>query len=63
MALNMKEERKKIGLTQIEFAKRLGFSNNTVSKMERGDLPVRKVTELAIKYIVMDETKQLPLAV
>jgi transcriptional regulator with XRE-family HTH domain len=43
--------RKRLGLTQPQFAERLGLSRHAIIRYERGD-PVPQVTVLAIKYLL-----------
>ncbi len=49
----MREIRKKLGLTQIQFGKLLGFSNpNTmISNMENEKAPVTSQTERLCRYV------------
>ncbi|MBD1210706.1 MAG: helix-turn-helix domain-containing protein [Ignavibacteria bacterium] len=49
----MREIRKKMGLTQIQFGRLLGFLNpNTmISNMENGKAPVTSQTERLCRYI------------
>ena len=50
--MNIKEAREKLGLTQIDFALRLGLTRDHISKMERGVKPVQRQTELAIECLL-----------
>lgn len=43
--------RKALGLTQSEFADRLGLHQSTVSKFETGELPIDKRTLLAAQAL------------
>jgi hypothetical protein len=38
-------------LTQRALAERLGFHPNYFAQLERGDVPVREVVALAVRYI------------
>ena len=38
-------------LSQRALAKRLGLHWNSVARMERGELPVREVVALAVRYV------------
>ena len=42
---------RKAGLTQRALAERLGFHPNYFAQLERGDVPVREVVALAVRYI------------
>lgn len=44
---NIREIRKRLGLTQTEFAQALGLNQSTISRFERGELAVDKRTALA----------------
>lgn len=48
-SINLKELRKKFGLTQIELAKKLGISNSTLAHYESG---IRKISlEMFLKIL------------
>lgn len=49
---NMRDIRRQLGLTQIEMADRLGVQQSTISRYERGDLPVDKRTQLALDALL-----------
>lgn len=34
--------RKRLGLTQVQLAKRIGITSNTVARWERDELPIRE---------------------
>lgn len=40
--------RRELKLSQVELAERLGLHQTTISRLETGDLPVDKRTELAV---------------
>ncbi|BEV00101.1 helix-turn-helix domain-containing protein [Novosphingobium olei] len=44
--------RRKLNLTQCEFADRLGLHQSTISRLERGDLPLDKRTLLAAQALL-----------
>jgi transcriptional regulator with XRE-family HTH domain len=48
----LKQQRNDLGLTQIELAKQLEVSNNTVARWENGRLPILRVVELAMERLV-----------
>lgn len=43
--------RTELGLTQAEFADRLGLHQSTISRFEKGDLPLDKRTLLAAQAL------------
>ncbi len=43
--------REKLKLTRAELAEALGMTRNAVLKMERGERPITRVTELAIQHL------------
>jgi DNA-binding XRE family transcriptional regulator len=49
---SLKQQRNDLGLTQIELAKQLEVSNNTVARWENGRLPISRVVELAMERLV-----------
>lgn len=44
--------RTRLGLTQIEFAERLGLHQSTISRFETGELPTDKRTILAAQALL-----------
>lgn len=46
--------RTELGLTQAEFADRLGLHQSTISRFENGDLPLDKRTLLAAQALRSD---------
>jgi transcriptional regulator with XRE-family HTH domain len=44
--------RKALGLSQSEMADRLGLNQSTISRFERGDLPLDKRTLLAAQLLL-----------
>lgn len=49
---NMRDIRRQLNLTQNELADRLGVQQSTISRYERGDLPIDKRTQLALDALV-----------
>ncbi len=49
---SLKQQRNDLGLTQIDLAKQLEVSNNTVARWENGRLPISRVVELAMERLV-----------
>lgn len=43
--------RKQLGLSQAEFARRLGVTQSTVSRWETGEIPVRERDVLAARQL------------
>jgi transcriptional regulator with XRE-family HTH domain len=48
----LKDQRSQLGLTQIDLAKQLEVSNNTVARWESGVLPISRIVELAMERLV-----------
>ena len=53
----LRRVRKKLGMTQEQLAHAIGMQKNSVARMERGELPVLKHTELAVKYLLLTVKK------
>lgn len=51
----LKAHRKALGLTQGEFGAELDMSREFVGEMERGEKLIRRRTELAVKYLMLDK--------
>jgi transcriptional regulator with XRE-family HTH domain len=49
---DMREIRRQLEMTQIELADHLGVQQSTISKYERGDLPIDKRTQLALDALI-----------
>jgi DNA-binding XRE family transcriptional regulator len=43
--------RRQIGASQAELGDAIGLSRVTIGLMERGDAPIEKRTELAVRYV------------
>ncbi len=41
-----------MGMTQAALAEALGMQRNSVARMERGEQPIMRTTELAVKYLL-----------
>lgn len=50
--MNLKEQRKKKGLTQQDLADKLDMHRTTINRMENGKQPIDKRTELAIQKVL-----------
>jgi transcriptional regulator with XRE-family HTH domain len=55
---DLRRARKALGKTQREFAEALGLNKNTVARAERDEIPIQRTTELAVKYLLVMETKK-----
>jgi len=49
---DIRQIRQALGLTQTDFAERLGLHQSTISRFEKGALPVDKRTELAAQALL-----------
>jgi transcriptional regulator with XRE-family HTH domain len=52
----LKDQRSQLGLTQIDLAKQLEVSNNTVARWESGVLPISRIVELAMERLVSNHS-------
>jgi DNA-binding XRE family transcriptional regulator len=50
--------RKSLVMTQRELAEALDLNKNTVARAERDEIPIPRTTELAVKYLLLMETKK-----
>jgi DNA-binding XRE family transcriptional regulator len=55
---DMRRARGRLGLTQAGLGEALGLHENTVARAERDEIPIPKVTELAIKYLLLVSTQR-----
>jgi DNA-binding XRE family transcriptional regulator len=53
----LKRARDKLGKTQKELGEALGVHWNSVARMERDEFPIIRTTELAVKYLLVMESK------
>jgi DNA-binding XRE family transcriptional regulator len=49
----LRRMRKRLEMTQAELARALGMQRNSITLMEAGERPVVKVTELAVKFLLV----------
>ena len=49
---------RRLGLTQEGLAERIGMRKNSIARMERGERPILKHTELAVKYLLLTMRKR-----
>ena len=52
---DLKEARKKLGLTQEALADRIGMTRVMIGLMERGAKPIERRTELAIRCLLRED--------
>jgi len=54
----LKHARARLGMTQEELGGALGVHWNSVARMERDEFPIIRTTELAVKYLLVMESKK-----
>lgn len=54
--LELQAFRKGLRLTQRELATEVGLSQGFIGEMERGEKPIEKRTELAVRYVGITKT-------
>ena len=54
----LKRARLRLNMTQKELGAALGVHKNSVARMERGEFPIIRTTELAVKYLLVMESKK-----
>jgi DNA-binding XRE family transcriptional regulator len=54
----LRRARARLKMTQKQLARELEVHWNTIARAERGELPVLKTTELAVKFLLGKETKR-----
>jgi len=54
----LKRVRARLGITQKELGEALGVHWNSVARMERDEFPIIRTTELAVKYLLVMESKK-----
>lgn len=54
----LKRARLRLKMTQKELGEALGVHKNSAARMERGEFPIIRTTELAVKYLLIMETKK-----
>ncbi len=50
--------RRRLGLSQSKLAEAIGMQKNSVARMERGERPIMKTTELAVRYLLVMKSKK-----
>lgn len=54
----LKRQRLALDMTQRELAEALDLNKNTVARAERDEIPIPRVTEMAIKFLCIMESKK-----
>jgi len=54
----LRQARSQLGKTQKELGEALGIHWNSVARMERDEFPIIRTTELAVKYLLIMESKK-----
>ena len=54
----LKRQRLTLKMTQRELAEALDLNKNTVARAERDEIPIPRVTDLAIKFLLVVESKK-----
>ena len=54
----LRRAREVLHMTQLALAEALELHTNTVARAERGELAILKTTELAVKYLLVMESKK-----
>jgi transcriptional regulator with XRE-family HTH domain len=54
----LRRVRRRLKMTQKELGKALGIHKNSVARMERGEFPIIRTTELAVKFLLIMESKK-----
>ena len=45
--------RKRVRMSQAELAEAIGMQKNSIARMERDERPIRKHTELSVRYLLL----------
>ena len=54
----LKRLRQALKMTQRELGEALDLNKNTVARAERDEIPIPRVTEFAVKYLLIMKTKK-----
>jgi transcriptional regulator with XRE-family HTH domain len=54
----LRRARRRLNMTQKELGEALGIHKNSVARMERGEFPIIRTTELAVKFLLVMEIKK-----
>jgi transcriptional regulator with XRE-family HTH domain len=53
----LRKARERLKMTQSELAEAIGMQRNSIARMERGERPVLKHTELSVRYLLLTMSK------
>src|SRR5262249_1450670 len=53
----LRNARAKLGMNQTELGEAIGMQKNSIARMERGERPIMKHTELSVKYLLLNMKK------
>jgi transcriptional regulator with XRE-family HTH domain len=56
--VELRHARRQLNMTQKELGEALGIHKNSVARMERGEFPIIRTTELAVKFLLVMEIKK-----
>jgi transcriptional regulator with XRE-family HTH domain len=56
----LRDLRKRLGLTQVELAEKVGVASNTVARWERGELGISEPVSRLVKLLAKVESPQTP---
>ena len=54
---DLRRARTRLDMTQAQLADAIGMRTNSIARMERGERPILKTTELSIRYL-LEKLKQ-----
>jgi len=54
----LRRARTRLGTTQNQIATAMQYTKNSIARMERGELAISRVTEMAVKFLLMVESKK-----
>ncbi len=55
---NLRRIRQRLEMTQSEMGIAIGMRKNSVARMERGEMPIRKTTVMAVRYLLVMKSKK-----
>ncbi len=55
---NLRRIRQRLEMTQTKMGIAIGMRKNTVARMERGEMPIRKTTVMAVRYLLVMKFKK-----
>jgi len=56
--MELRQARARLGMTQKELGEALSVHWNSIARMERGEFQIIRTTELAVKYLLVMESKK-----